>query len=385
MHSLQFSMHLADACSDYDWLREATATWAMDYAYPQANYEQDYATEFLDHPDLPLEDTSANHEYGAYLLPFFLTHLGSPELVRAIWDNAHSMNSLAAVDQVAPNTSFQDVWWYFAEMNWNRSPYGQIYQDDKLTYQLKPEGGLPVAITVPGGESIYKLDTPVDHLSARYYHYKFNDSSARLVTFFNGVNFGLTKEPWTGSDYAIEDSSLNYASQELDPEQTKGASVMALVKIQGQDWTRQPLSGMQRKAYCRDKASQRLEELVIIVSNYEYQDRNYQLQLHDQAPVLWASNVSCGKWVGTSSYARVDHGVTETANASGVTYEDFVLDFSNESWYGQTYPQLMYKLTAANVSWRISGTDQFGCTHSGSGSYNGTYTWEWNLTAQAGQ
>lgn len=373
MHSLQFSTPTQEACSEYDWLREATATWTMEHTYPLANSEQDYARDFLDHPDLALEDLSANHEYGAYLLPFFLTNYwGEPALVRTMFENARTMDSLAAIDKAIPGIGFNMFWGYFSAMIWNRAPFGEMFQKDSLTYQLEPEDDAPVSVTVPGGETIYELDLEVKHLSSRFYHYKFDDNSASLVTFFNGYNSALKKLPWEGSDFALPDASLHYASQDLDEGDNKGASVTALVKIAGKEWDMQVWSFPGRVAFCRDKADERLEELVIILGSHDYQDRASALTIDDQPPVLWASNVGCARWSGTASYTRVEDGVTETAKATGVVYEDFFKDIPNRhSWYSQTYPDLYFKLAAASVNWKISGTDAVGCTYSGSGSFEG--------------
>ena len=73
MHVLQFS-YARPACSPYDWAMEATATWAEDYVYPLADSEHDSAQGYLTYPERRLDDTEEMHDYGAYLLFYYLTH-----------------------------------------------------------------------------------------------------------------------------------------------------------------------------------------------------------------------------------------------------------------------------------------------------------------------
>lgn len=53
--------------------------------------------------------------------------------------------------------------------------------------------------------------------------------------------------------------------------------------------------------FCRDQTSQRIEELVIIISNAEFMDRDRRLRPEGLPPVLWVSNMGCYQWKGISS------------------------------------------------------------------------------------
>jgi len=73
MHTIQFTYPLSDACSTYDWLAEATAKWSEHLTYPHAQSEQPYAPSYLNTAYWPLENTTGQRWYGAYLYPFFVT------------------------------------------------------------------------------------------------------------------------------------------------------------------------------------------------------------------------------------------------------------------------------------------------------------------------
>jgi hypothetical protein len=94
----------------------------------------------------------------------------------------------------------------------------------------------------------------------------------------------------------------------------KGATSQAFVKLNGewqkaQDWTELPL-----RFFCRDRRAQRIDELVLVVSNSEWQDRSYVLEPSGKAPLVAANNVGCIKWEGT---------ITHKANSAYKEYPDF--------------------------------------------------------------
>ena len=96
MHAIIDGYKFFKGCEfpEYRWLNEATATWAEDFISPKydtGNSEQMYASAFLSYPELPLESREGDHEYGAYLLPFYLARSYQPELIRTIWDRGEEV------------------------------------------------------------------------------------------------------------------------------------------------------------------------------------------------------------------------------------------------------------------------------------------------------
>ncbi|RKG69120.1 Ig-like domain-containing protein [Corallococcus sp. CA054B] len=248
------SAYPRDSSQEYHWLSEASAKWAENYVYPKSNMDPDYpstddehfsAQRFLLLPDFPLEYRNNAHEYGAYLLPFYLAGPGQAgsAVVKTIWENATNPSSLGAVNAAIAG-GFEKVWPEFVLHNWNQDPVTDYRAWDGLQAHAQATGTFHV--DAPGEES---LTTNVKHLAANYYAFTFTSDDVHKV---------IVENPLAAS---------------ADP----AARVQALVKIGGQwrapeDWTK-----LQKKKFCRDKPEEHVEELVIIISNSEWQDRSHVL------------------------------------------------------------------------------------------------------------
>ncbi|MDQ1302502.1 MAG: hypothetical protein QG595_485 [Pseudomonadota bacterium] len=361
MHAIQFTYDVAHACSDYDWLGEATANWAMDFVYPAENYEHFWADDYLIRTDSEL---GKGYGYGDYLFPFYLARRYVPALVATIWNNTMQYDSRDAVDKAIPG-GFKDQWPEFALYNWNRDAI-RYYRDwDNLAYTSGDLTNMPWRVPRWNGAESAGLggqpDTRVPFtrlktdgqamLSANYYHWVFDDDAVRTVIFNNGYTWDLKEEevdPLLGTRFVAYDWS--------DPARDK-AKVEALVKVGGiwkpapEDWT-----NVGQRHFCRDRQSERIEELVLIFSNAEHQvtpPGNGKLMPPDQPPTFWLSNMACFRWVGFADYRSAVDGVTETLHA-------------NVTW--TPIPLSTYFEASGTVEWHISGTDSGGCTHSGSGT-----------------
>jgi len=116
MHAFQHSYAYAQDCASYHWLKEATATWAEDFVYPAVDQEHGSSLAFLSQPEKSLETSEGefgrSHEYGAYLLPFFLTCISGPcdhatrptysPYLQVAWDNTERSDSLTAINDALP-------------------------------------------------------------------------------------------------------------------------------------------------------------------------------------------------------------------------------------------------------------------------------------------
>lgn len=361
MHAIQFTYDVARACSDYEWLGEATGNWAMDFVYPAENYEQRWADGYLVSPQTEL---GKGDEYGAYLFPFYLARRHVPSLIAMIWNNTTQYDSRDAVDQAIPD-GFKDQWPDFALYNWNRDQVHYYVDWDNLAYTAGDLVNMPWRVPKwngaesagLGGQPDIKLEfdrLKADgqaNLSANYYHWVFDDDSVRTVIFNNGYTFDLKEEevdPLLGTQFVPYDWA--------DPARDK-AKVQALVKIGGawqpapEDWTDNG-----QRHFCRDRLGERVEELVLIFSNAEHRvtpPGNGRLMPPDKPPTLWLSNMACLRWVGFTDYRATIDGVTETLHAT-VTWTPM--------------PLSTYYEASGTAEWHISGTDSSGCTHTGSGT-----------------
>ncbi|MEO8217241.1 MAG: hypothetical protein ABI718_09170 [Acidobacteriota bacterium] len=292
-HGFQFSYDLQGCLGGekYGWWTEASAEWAEDFVYKEKNEEHSYASFLLDRPEEQLDLKDGSHEYGAYLLPFFVHRkTGTPFFVGTAWKLCEIEPALEAVNDAIPG-GFKAIWPEFVRAAWNRKPDERFQEWDNLDWGARLPGGVPFDAAL-GGRPDAKVELQVDLplLSATYKHFKFTDDGARTVVFWNGVTSKLeeTAEPLT-------------TYQPLPASQTKpGDHVWAFIKIGGQwkedDWTERP-----SVTFCRDQTSQRIEELVIIISNAEFMDRDRRLRPEGLPPVLWVSNMGCYQWKGSSS------------------------------------------------------------------------------------
>jgi hypothetical protein len=346
MHSIQFALPLADACSSYDWLAEATAKWSEDYVYHNAQSEQPYAPSYLDTAYWPLENTTNQRWYGAYVYPFFLTNRGgSPYTIGLIWQNAGGESSLKAVDD--SGATFEDNWKDFAVHNWNRGPdEAKEYQEwDSLTHAAHPFAADKTFSGVTGVTK-YAMPTRLEHLSIQYQHIYFTDESARSVIFYNGLDYNLKEGT---PEYFDDDSTVLYTEDIEDESEKDSITVQALLKIEGddewqvEDWTYLPEAG-----FCRDSKDGRIEELVLIFANSEYDDANpdYTFNPKGLQPTLLVSDVGCYRWEGTvtATYVGASDRV-ETKSTSNVVFER---TGGLDRWVRE---QQQYTLTTGTLSW----------------------------------
>ncbi|UCF38786.1 MAG: hypothetical protein JSU96_08105, partial [Acidobacteriota bacterium] len=390
MHALQWSYDVSAWClKSYRWLNEATATWAMDYVYPPGNtgFEQSRAANLLDFPEQSLDHDSGGtvadpHVYGAYLFPFFIDRGYSDRWIRYMIEAMTEVDSgLEAVakglDQGGA-TDFERRWPEFALRNWNHGPIDQYQRWDGL--MTTPEVRCPFqpcnraqgAELKLGSLEQVKIPLPVDlpHLSSNYYHFRFADQNSRSVAFYNGLSFKL-------SEIELEDGMTVLAAEQLTDRQKEGASIQALVKIEGKDWETRDWTDSPINFFCRDIKSERLEELVLILSNYEHEegDPNFEsLQPRGIDPVLWVSNMGCSSWEGTVSLELNEGGPIENFDGA-VRWKRWASMFpppleENPSIKAQTdfmvaMPSYVFEVESGSFDWSISGTDG-DCTVSGS-------------------
>ncbi len=300
MHAILYSYDVKAECQEpeYNWLHEATATWAEDYissdGYDTRNSEHVYAHMLLDHTEQPLETSDEKHEYGAYLWPFYLARTFQPEIVRTIWDATEGLKgkySLAAIDLAITNSGgFLEQWPKFAELNLNQEPIDQYYQWDGLMSAAKFSRISPVTLPEGGGEKKITMEADVPHLAARYYDFSFSDPQVSKVRYENADRFFTGAEP--------------------------RAHVEALIKIEGQEWTTEDWTSLPEREFCRTKPDERIEELVIIFSNSEWENRNHVLDPGTPSPTLWFNDTPCSceglsavqNWTGQVNFSFTTAG-----------------------------------------------------------------------------
>lgn len=342
MHAFQFAFARKGTWSEYTWWAEATATWAVQYVDPTLNHEHGYADGFLKRPDMALEEVlggdsgvAATHHYGAYLFPWFIQTRIGEGWIRTSWERfATEPNSLKVVNELIPG-GFKQQWPDFTLRMLNRPPMDDFTKADRMIVQSTLQGDEVVALN-GARERAYELDGNVKHLASQAYRFTFNDLSARSVTFVNPL---------------FEQEQLT-------------AEIRALVKINGkwaeEDWTDAPW-----RSFCRDVKAERVEELMIVISNNEWQNRNHKLHF-TKPPRLIATNVACRGWDFTVTAKMTESGDTFNSQEETVTTGRWLRDILDGD-DGMGRPFEHYQAKDVKATWKHTGTEG-GCSGSGSGS-----------------
>ncbi|WP_158620029.1 Ig-like domain-containing protein [Corallococcus sicarius] len=289
MHAIQWSYKTMAPQPSYGWIRDATATWAIDHVYGQTlQLEQDYADCFMSTPAYPLEDRSkgncsspkagdARRDYGAYLFFQYLAKKHGPNLVTASLEKLVTETSaLSAVDAVIPG-GFEKVWPEFAKVLWNQAPIdtraASFKQWDQLSEKVRSNDLLADLAGAP--EARTDLHAELNNLSSRYYHFTFSDTDTRSIRFHNGwfQNITQAKEP---------------------------VKVFALWSDASGTWHEEDWSDYEDVGFCRDLKSQRVQDLVIITTNAKVEAGGGGKLTSAEVSYLQRNNVGCWKFKGTS-------------------------------------------------------------------------------------
>ena len=324
MRLIQFAYPIA-SFDEYRWVMDATAQFAMHYVYPSSNNDPDFpavneehamADEFLYRPLYPLETVEDGREYGAYLLFMFID---DPSTVPDVWNQATMPDSLANINSQLFN-GFQEQWPVFAVENWNRPPVDYYKQRDNLTIGAEMVDDIPM--TSPG---IEEFIVNLDHLSAAYNRFTFPNRQLKRISVFN---------PIAGAG---------------DP----AGALWAIMKIDGtwrapQDWT-----DRSHEIFCRDLPDQNLEELILVISNREWQDRSHVLDTDNGSirvsPDCGDQLVGTFTWRNTGQYS-LPSGSNGNTDRTGVVnvklrFDEETLDYVddgstfnfNSTWYDEVH------------------------------------------------
>lgn len=339
--------------NEFLWMHEATATWAQHYVYPNNNGEHGTAPFFLRNPEEQLDkyEPKGKHQYGAYLWFFRLAGQGNdPEIVRAIWDATASqfpyVGSLDAIETVLQSSNFggfDKQWPEFALDNWNRvarsdKPYRDYFKWDELRHQAKEAD--PVMLSLQGAAwQNVPIGYTLPRLSATYRRYDFTaDPNIRGVLFENA-----------------------------DAGNKPTASIQAIVKVKGKDWQlAEDWSDTKEKFYCRDKAEEDIEQVVLVITNRGFRTAD-PATVEDQGNFnLFYSALPCHDWTGSVTY-RSEYS-SSSAGTNVVTATGSDLRFHVDL----TQNKAVWRAVEGVVTWNEVGVAPFedgSCTSTASRSF----------------
>ncbi|MGV8040390.1 MAG: hypothetical protein AB2L07_10015 [Thermoanaerobaculaceae bacterium] len=365
MHAAQLGYDMAACIDAYDWLREPIAVWFEDFVYPDTNREHSYADDYLDEPHVPMDafgnESEKLHAYGAYLFFQYLTRIRGtdPSVIRHIWEATQSGDAHKALEAGLKKAGapLDQSWPAFGVYAWNASqPFNRFKERDKLSLQAAIQDTFPMSLS--GGDGFFETakgdDIKLPRLSTRYFVFDFPDDSAAVVGFFNALEFAVKLE--TVDEYG------DVFSPKPPGTAPKGAHVRALLKVGG-TWKEEDWTGERHRSFCRMKDSEKLESLVVILSNSSVDPANDLVPQGDYSPLVWVSNFGCGPWEGSATLTyRWGNGPVET-----MTVNSFRLEGLGDGYYddGGTPLFQSYVATSGAYQWNLSGSTG-SCSYQGS-------------------
>ena len=344
MHVLQFAMARSASCDDVEWFDEATAQWAMDHlvrtipagdvgefgfedgidslAPGRKKSGSDLGAYLYSEHTVPIEKAGADPKrngYADYLFFQYLARKQSPDTIKRIYDAlAGGRNSVEAVAAVV---DMKAVWPEFAKTLWNNFEDGVLdfwSTEDEYKWGLAhvyagigrdapaslrslsmDQKGKPRATFELFKAALEFEGYRIHPRSMFFEHLKFDDATVHSAIFVNPLALFPNKE---------------------------FLKIAVLKKIGGtwrtpEDWTAEPY-----KQFCLDKKDERIEELLVIVSNSQA-DRASEtpFTFPAQFPLrLSTSNVGCWKWHGASTSVvtgTVPGPSTATSIGTGLVFE----------------------------------------------------------------
>lgn len=296
-HASQWAYGVAAlSVHSYSWLMESTAQAMIDIVYPNLpkgttqflgcttlHFEQCVARHYFDTPAESLDDErlGLHRIYGSYLFFQFLSRTVGPTAIAQVWTATQTQSDqVMAVDAGIPG-GFKDQWPKFAKLLWNQDPINTNSFDGWDALNLKPKlfsddpDGFPVDMTGSPGVQ-WELNGDIKHLASHYYKFRIADPSIRSFGFLNHF-------------------------QSLFPTDNPQVATQAFVRIGGawqyQDWSTSVQTDT-FKFFCLDVVAERVEQLVIVMSNRDPKNDISNLPI---PPTLSASNVGCWRYAGSAS------------------------------------------------------------------------------------
>ena len=396
LHALQFSMNRQASCTDTEWFDEATAQWVMDYVVPTipqgspgefgaedglervaSNYAKsgNVLAEYLysDHM-ISIEKAGVQPKlngYADYLFFQYLARTSGASKIKAIFDAmAAGRNS---VEAIAAAVDMKATWPEFAKTLWIG------YEEKVLDYWAREDeyrfglaavfAQVPTTLSIDQALKDKQKTTPIDQKGGK---------SAKFDLLAQALDFGA-------SSYELEPRSIFYEHLKASDAAVRAVifhnpfagdpaagfiKLQALRKVGGkwqapEDWTNDAF-----KTMCLDKKDERVDELLLIVSNSQA-DRAVETPFRftkDDPMQLITSNVGCWQWKGTASLTtQTVFGYTTVESFDGAFDRQRVLspDPADMLVGLDVFVANMQGTVSYSISGPIIGTN---CTLTGSGS-----------------
>jgi hypothetical protein len=217
------------------WLWDSSAVWAEEYVYPDANTEHTYDTVFFSSLEVYLFDTDGTRHYASYPFWFFIYQRDGKtgDAVRDLYLEIHEEGTMEAISQ---RPDFYAEFKEYALWNLNADPH-KYYEDAGDEPTLRPFNGSIQYRRMGAGETFPEA-VILQAGAIMYYAYTFDD-------FVDKVRFDLR-------------------AVQKDEDNENG--IQAVYRIGG-EWFYEDVSYHDELTFCRSRASEDVEGVILIVSN----------------------------------------------------------------------------------------------------------------------
>ena len=251
-HAFQNAMNLEGTRDgrEWHWFVEASAVWA-EWAFVPASATLTVAPYFswFQDSEFPLSSNLSDNEYWSYTWPLFMEEEAGYFSIADAWHAIEGQSGPDALTRALDGVlSFRDTFHEFAIRTWNEelgigAPMDPLLPEPPTGGRIQPTGPQRHAdvdlIPSPPGDLVHEVSEKIPGLDAAYSRFTIDPDVGQLILDFNGL--------------------FPPAAQDRD----------ALVKIRNKGWEHRELE-VGPTTWCMDNPDDDVEELIVIVSNHEF-------------------------------------------------------------------------------------------------------------------
>lgn len=255
VHELFHAFQRAFACTMAKsnlWWIEGTAVWSEDYIYPKDDTEQGWVSNFIPKPEVTLTKQDGEHEYGAYVFPFFLSDKYGDSIIEKVFSGCSSQSSPLEAVENNIDGGFKKNWKEFTLSNYNKKPvplYKNMDESKKFPSDSSEAGGNSDMIMLGGLGDMPVSIKELTKLTSQVIKISLLDDEGEI----RKVVFKDLKKFTSKSDKAGL-KAIIYPVGNKEP--------------YIEDWTEKD-----RRAFCFDKDKDHFEKIILITSNAELKNK----------------------------------------------------------------------------------------------------------------
>lgn len=299
-HTIQISYDRKGDCTEYDNMDEGTATYIKHFVYPNYNHEHEWF-EFFEDGRQSLMDAA----YATWPFYYFMVEMQGSDSLSKLHSMMEQHRAIEALNSTLKG-GFKEQWVDYAVYEWNQDPLQDgFFRWDN--YKFLPgrgakdnEGHLPPIkvekVTLDqDGQYRYDMKLELKQLTRDFFAFDLTDPEIRSIAIENPVFWNAKK-----------------------------INVKALVRKKGQTQFEELLwdnNQRQEYHYCFDKKDQDIDQIVIVVANYQHSKVG---KPYTGKPGFKVTNLGCHGYKGkiSSYWDTVDKKMEQhlQVDVTNVTY-----------------------------------------------------------------